>query len=100
MSRVVWTPHARLRLSAHLRTILKNAGSAVATDWANRLLHAPDMLAHHPLLGRQVPEVCRADIRELTIPPYRILYRFRDDTCLVLTIRHSRQRTTPRNFSR
>lgn len=59
------------------------------------------MLAHHPHLGRQVPEVGREDIRELTIiPPYRILYRFRDDACLVLTIRHSRQLTTPRNFSR
>ena len=100
MPSVVWTPRARLRLAAHLRTVLENAGSAVAADWANRLLHAPDMLAHHPHLGRQVPEVGREDIRELTVPPYRILYRFRDDTCLVLTIRHSRQLTTPRNFSR
>lgn len=100
MARVVWTPRARIRLASHLRTIRENAGAAVAADWGNRLLHAPDALARHPKLGRMVPEVGREDIRELTVPPYRILYRLRESTCLILTVRHARQLTTPGNFGR
>lgn len=100
MARVVWTPRARIRLASHLRTIRENAGAAVAADWGNRLLHAPDALARHPKLGRMVPEVGREDIRELTVPPYRILYRLRESMCLILTVRHARQLLTPGNFGR
>lgn len=100
MARVVWTPSARLRLAGHLRTIRENAGPAVAADWGNRLLHAPDALARHPHLGLMVPEVVREDIRELTVSPYRIRYRLRESTCLILTVRHARQLIMPGNFGR
>ena len=97
---VRWSPRARQRLLEILREIRDDAGPAAARDWAKRLFHAPDALAGHPRMGRMVPELARPDIREILLPPYRILYRLRRGTCQILTVRHSRQLTTSRNFSR
>jgi toxin ParE1/3/4 len=34
-----------------------------------------NMLRHHPLLGRVVPEFQNRFLRELVFPPYRVIYR-------------------------
>ena len=54
---------------------------------ASRLLQALE----HPQSGRVVPEVSRADVRELIQPPYRIVYRVHAETIEVLSILHGRQ---------
>ncbi len=87
-----WTPRARLRLAAILRTILEEDGPVVEVEWARRLLEAPNVLANNPNLGRVVPEIGREDIREIGILPYRMIYRVSPTICHILSIRHSRRR--------
>ncbi len=90
--RIRWTPRARLRLAAILRTILEEDGPVVEVEWARRLLEAPNVLANNPNLGRVVPEIGREDIREIGILPYRMIYRVSPTICHILSIRHSRRR--------
>jgi len=48
-----------------------------------------------PELGRIVPEVGRAEVREILFREYRVVYRLRPRLVEVLTVRHGR-----RKFSR
>lgn len=95
---VNWTSRARLRLAGILRVIRDDAGPEVAAKWGRLLLHAPDILAEHPYIGQTVPEINRTDIREIGIAPYRIIYRVRRGVCIVVSVRHCRQRITRQNF--
>ena len=90
--RIRWTPRARLRLAAILRTILEEDGPVVEVEWARRFLEAPNVLANNPNLGRIVPEIGREDIREIGVLPYRMMYRGSPTICHILSIRHSRRR--------
>ncbi len=45
------------------------------------------MLYEHPRLGRQVPEFNQADLREVLVSPYRIVYRVKDEDQLVEIVR-------------
>jgi plasmid stabilization system protein ParE len=54
-----------------------------------RIMHAPRRLASLPLLGRVVPEYGEDHIRELIVPPYRLIYVVRDDVCFVVAVVHS-----------
>lgn len=51
--------------------------------------------AEHPLLGRVVPELDVANIRERIVPPYRVLYQVRRADILVLAVLHSRRQLLP-----
>ena len=44
-----------------------------------------------PDSGRMVPEVARADVRELVEVPYRVIYRVRPDAIEVVAVVHARQ---------
>jgi plasmid stabilization system protein ParE len=46
-----------------------------AERWIGRILEHADLAAEAPLLGRIVPELGRADIRETYLRSYRIVYR-------------------------
>ena len=90
--RIRWTPRARIRLAAILRTILEEDGPVIEVGWARRFLEAPNVLANNPNIGRVVPEIGREDIREIGLLPYRIIYRASPTICHILSIRHARRR--------
>ncbi|MFP4599150.1 MAG: type II toxin-antitoxin system RelE/ParE family toxin [Persicimonas sp.] len=92
--KVVWSPLALDRVREHASFIERDNPSA-ARDWVNDLFDAAEALASFPTSGRVVPEVGRADIRELIHDGYRIIYRIETDQVAVLTVRHSRQQLPP-----
>ena len=51
----------------------------------------PDILTDHPRMGRIVPELEQATVRELFIYTYRIIYEIAGDDIIVLTIVHQRR---------
>jgi plasmid stabilization system protein ParE len=54
-----------------------------------RLVSATERLATFPESGRAVPEVPRADFREVIHAPYRIVYRLvGSDQIHVITVHH------------
>jgi len=89
--RIVWTRLALSRLEAHARHIAADRpGTAVA--WAGGAFDAVASLARFPRRGRIVPEVGRADVREVLYGPWRIIYRLEPKRIAILTVRHARQR--------
>jgi len=80
-----WTTRAANDLAAIQRHIAQDKPGA-AKAWVEKLrLRARDA-ASLPLAGRIVPEFGRADLREVFIGSYRIVYRVRDDGIAVLTV--------------
>jgi len=53
-----------------------------------RLFTAVDRLAAFPESGRMVPEFQRADLREIILGSYRIVYQLRDGHAVVLAVFH------------
>ncbi len=47
-------------------------------------------LRDYPEIGRRLSEFPEANLRQLVVPPYRILYEFTDDTVTILDIVHGR----------
>ena len=45
-----------------------------------------------PMLGRVVPELEVANVRERVVPPYRVVYQLLPDAVLFLTVVHGRSR--------
>lgn len=89
--KVIWSPLAELR-TAEAFEFIAQAHPLAATQWLDRLLHAVGSLAELPDRGRVVPELARPDIREVVLPPYRVIYRREAKRITVLTVRHSRRK--------
>lgn len=87
MATVTWTAQALDDLEAVCLYLARDAPH-VAHVFAARSFHATDRLAEFPLSGRVVPEVGRADIREVFVYSYRIIYRYTGDVVAILTVHH------------
>jgi plasmid stabilization system protein ParE len=53
-------------------------------------------LAQFPDLGRVVPEVGRAEVREIIFGSYRVVYRVAPRLVEVLTVRHAKRKFSVR----
>jgi plasmid stabilization system protein ParE len=84
---VRWTEHAFENLRGiHAQIAL--ASPAVAREVAARLWESAGQIRQFPDSGRIVPERRSPEIRELVLPPYRLVYRRRETMIEVLTIFH------------
>lgn len=61
----------------------------------DRLTRRSQQIATFPHSGRIVPDYGAPDIREVVEPPYRILYRIRQDRIDILAVMHSAQNLPP-----
>jgi toxin ParE1/3/4 len=82
---VGWSQRARADLGTiFARIAADNRGAA--ERWIGRILEHTDLAAEAPLLGRIVPELAQADIRETYLRSYRIVYRTDGRDLWVLTV--------------
>lgn len=82
---VGWSQRARADLGTiFARIAADNRGAA--ERWIRRILEQTDLAAEAPLLGRVVPELGQADIRETYLRSYRIVYRTDGQDLVVLTV--------------
>lgn len=88
--KVYWTDKARTRLHGIHRYIAEES-PLVAPEVIRRIVLQSSRLMLLPLSGRSVPEYERADIREILLRPYRIIYRVMPQRIDVLTVRHYRE---------
>jgi len=86
---VRWTPQAADDLQAIYDFIARDSPH-YAQLTVEDILAAIDRLERFPLLGRQVPERQRDDLRELIKPPYRIVYRVGEVIKILTIFRASR----------
>ena len=87
MTQIRWTPQAVEDLEAIHKYVARDS-SHYATLLVERLFTAVDRLTTFPESGRIVPEFQRADLREVILGSYRIVYRLRDGHAVILTVFH------------
>ena len=56
--------------------------------FARSVFETTDRLEAFPQSGREVPETGRADIRELIVGNYRVIYQLLDEDAVILTVHH------------
>ena len=95
--RVVWSPLA-IERAAEAATYIAKDSSASARRWVDDLFVAATGLSRMPERGRQVPELSRADVRELLFGSYRLVYRVEPRRVAILTVRHLRRRFDPKEI--
>jgi plasmid stabilization system protein ParE len=88
--RVVWAPLALIRVEA-IAGVIAADRPAVADRWLVAVFDRVKQLQAHPDSGGIVPELDRAEIRQLLYGRYRIIYRRDPSRIVILTVRHSRQ---------
>jgi plasmid stabilization system protein ParE len=64
----------------------------VAAEWTDRFLERADAVATMPNAGREVPEFGLAQIREVLVGPYRIVYEIQKTRIWVLTLQEGHMR--------
>lgn len=82
---IVWTERALADLRA-IDDYIARDNPAAAERWVGKLIGTAEAAARVPLAGRVVPEKARADVREVLLRTYRLVYRVRDDGIVVLTV--------------
>jgi len=87
MAEVKWTPQAADDLEAVCLFIARDSPQ-LAAAFADRVLHATDLLARFPRSGRIVPELGIGTIREDIVSSYRIIYRIKEGDAHLLTVHH------------
>ena len=85
--RLVWSPLADAQVDDAVAYVAAD-DPAAALAWLERMLERVRSLVDYPDSGRAVPELQREDVRELIVPPYRILYRRTADAVEIAAIRH------------
>lgn len=91
MTSVIWSPQA-IRDVESIRAFIARDSLSYADLEARRIVAAVERLRTFPRSGRQVPERPSTAIREIILPPYRIVYRLRDEIAEIVTVfRASRQ---------
>lgn len=88
--KVLWTHVAFKRLEEIYEYIEKDS-PASAARWSERLLKKITAIKDFPRAGRVVPEIEAVSIREIIYGNYRIIYKIKDETAYILTIRHFKQ---------
>ena len=92
--RVGFTLHAVGRLR-QIESYVSADSPENATRLIARIVRRAESLGEQPLRGRKVSEYERDDVREVTEPPYRIIYLATSEAVLILTIMHQRQLLPP-----
>jgi len=80
-----WTDQAADDLRA-IREFIERDSPRYGRLVSERLFDATQRLELFPLSGRIVPELGREDVREIILGEYRIVYRLKGETALLVTV--------------
>ena len=89
--KLIWTRRAADQLEGVVEAIAAADHPDAAVEWAGRIVDAAEELPHFPLRGRRVPEFNDRSVRELVLPPYRLIYEPGHGHVTLLSIKHCRQ---------
>ena len=88
MRRLIWSPRSIRDLEA-VRDYIAQDSPLYAGLVVQRLVRAPDRLLSFPEMGRVVPERGDAELRELIVRPFRIVYRVSANSIEIVTVFHA-----------
>lgn len=95
--KVIWTELAVEKLEEYADYISLDK-PLVALEWTVKIQKSVDKLEKFPQIGREVPEIKNANIREIIEGNYRIIYRIEAKLISILTIRHCKQLLNDENI--
>ena len=75
--KVIWDDEALAELAEAVRHIAENNPSA-AKKTGETILRKVGILGSFPRLGKIFSKLNREDVREIPVPPYRIIYHVKD----------------------
>lgn len=87
---IFWTCRARRELWEIVDGLMVERSSA-AERWLEKIARVMEDLQVFPEMGRVVPEFHQMALREILLPPYRLIYRVNtsDQAVHILTMFHS-----------
>ena len=86
-----WSPRAKARLLGCMRYIAEESQDwPTVINWRDRVYAAVEPLNEFPESGSIVRELNRADIRQVIVGDYRVIYRVKRKTPEVISVRHCR----------
>lgn len=88
--KIIWSPLALTRVRQEIAYISRDRPAAART-WAEGIFAAVERLADLPESGKVLPELGQHRIRELRYRDHRVIYRIREDSIRILTVRHVRR---------
>jgi toxin ParE1/3/4 len=94
MAKLIWAPRALADLDAACEYIARDS-TLYASIFAERIVALVESIPRNPWLGPVVSEYGREDLRERLFQNYRIVYRFSDDTVLIVAIVHAARLLPP-----
>ena len=88
---IKWSKRAELRLRQCRDYIAAESSDwPTAWRWEDKVLKKVEHLIDFPESGAVVRELFRNDIRQILVGDYRIIYRVKNRTPEIISIRHSR----------
>jgi len=90
VAEVIWTDEAISDLKA-IGNYFGQTSPEYASVVVGKLYDSAERLTEHPRIGRKVPEVDHASLRELLVEGYRVVYQLREEHIEIITVLHSRQ---------
>ena len=95
--KIIWPDDAIDDLRQLVATIAQDNPTA-ARAFGHKILASLEPLARFPRMGRVYAKLGRDDVRELPVPPYRVIYRLDDAarTATVLVVWHGAMQGPPR----
>jgi toxin ParE1/3/4 len=87
--RIIWSPEAIAQLGRVVRYMARD-NPAAAEKVGHAIIEKCVLLADFPRLGKIFRKMARDDIREIPVPPYRIIYSINDGGKVIeiLTVWH------------
>jgi toxin ParE1/3/4 len=92
--RILWSPLARDQAGQALLWLAAERPQT-AKEWIEELVSRVSALGAFPDMGRMVPEAQRPSLREVLVPPYRIIYRRDETQVVILAVHHVRRDFVP-----
>ncbi|MGH9555075.1 MAG: type II toxin-antitoxin system RelE/ParE family toxin [Terriglobales bacterium] len=87
---VVWTEESRRDLS-EIRDYISLDSPSSADRLLQQIIDSTHRLKQFPASGRRVPESPRADLREVVVQPYRVIYAVEERTVVILGVAPGRR---------
>lgn len=89
--KIIWSPLAMEQVRDVAQYIALDKVLA-AEAWVENIFDSVESLLDFPKRGRMVPEIERADLREIIVQGYRVIYKLSKDQLVVLIVKDSRQK--------
>ena len=83
--KIIWTGEALDKLTEIEEFIAKDSPQR-AERFINYLIKHTELISENPEIGRIVPEISNATIRELIIKEYRMVYKLQKNVILILSV--------------